>query len=298
MKIVKTFNEKCAMCLGNFDGIHLAHTEIIDSCKGFAKKNNLKSGMLLFDRHTSEVFGKSTPLLTTHDEKIHILDELGLDFLYIMHFDETISKKEGADFIKDVLRDFSVSAFFVGYDYAFGKGAKYKAEDLKTLGEDLGFLTFITPEKSIDGAAISSTRIRELIKSGDMEDVARFLGRNYFIKAQVKKGFGNGKKLLFPTANLDIPENKLLPSDGVYKAIATISGKRFKSAVNVGKNPTFNGDERTVEAHIIDFSGDLYGEEIKLEFLKKIRDDVKFQNVGDLKEQIKRDLEEVLKLEL
>ncbi len=298
MQIVKRCKEKCAICLGNFDGLHWAHTEIINSCKKFADKNNLKSGMLLFDRHTSEIFGENTKLLTTQDEKLHILEGLGLDFLYIMHFDESVANKEGKEFIKDLLSDFNVSAFFVGYDYAFGKGAEYKASDLENMGRELGFSTFITKCKSIDDTAISSTLIRELVKSGDVKGASEILGRAYFILAPVKKGLGNGKKFLFPTANLETCENKLLPADGVYKAIATVSGERFRSVVNVGMNPTFDAEKRTVEAHLIDFSGDLYGQKIKVEFIEKIRDDIKFESVENLKKQINEDIKKVKDLRL
>lgn len=298
MQIVKRCKEKCAMCLGNFDGIHLAHTEIVNSCVKYAKEKDLKSGILLFDCHTSEVFGKNTMLLTTLDEKIHILEDSGIDFIYVMHFDESVAKKEGEDFLREILDNFSVSAFFVGYDYAFGCGAKYRAKDLEKIGEILGFKTYITDCCKIDDIAVSSTGLREIIGSGNMKKASRILGRDYFILSRVKKGYGNGKKLLFPTANLDIPENKLIPPDGVYKAVVTISGKKYKSAVNIGKNPTFDAKKRTVEAHLIDFSGDLYDKEIKVEFLEKIRDDIKFESVEDLKEQIKSDIEKVSKINL
>lgn len=295
MKIVKTFNDKCAMCLGNFDGLHLAHKEIIISCIKYAREKGIKSGVLLFDRHTSEVFGGDTKLLTTMEEKIHILESLGVDFLYIVPFDEEVANCDGVEFIKGVLGDFNISAFFVGFDYAFGKGAKYKAEDLKELGEKLGFSTFITPCMKIDDIAVSSTRIRNLIKNGEVDKASKILGGEYFILSRIKKGFGNGGKFLFKTANLDILENKLIPKDGVYKAVATVSGVKYKSAVNVGKNPTFDAEERTVEAHLIDFSGDLYGQKIKLEFLEKIRDDIKFDSIDKLKKQIEKDIEEVKK---
>ena len=298
MNKVESFNEKCAICLGNFDGLHLAHMDIIDAACRYSKEKGIKSGVLLFDRHTSEVFGGDTKLLTTQEEKFHILEKSGVDFLYVMHFDKAVASKDGEEFIRDLLEKFSVDSFFVGYDYAFGKGAGYKVDDLKKLGEKFGFSVNVKACKNIDDEPVSSTRIRDLVLKGEVEKVPGILGREYFILSRIEKGFGNGKKHLVPTANLTISENKLLPADGVYKAVATILGERYKAAVNVGKNPTFDAGKRTVEAHILDFSGDLYDKEIKLEFLEKIRDDIKFESVEDLKKQIENDIKKVQEIKL
>ncbi len=291
MQILEACRERCAMALGNFDGLHLAHQQIIKECVDYATKNGIKSGVLLFDRHTSELFGTGIKLLTTMDEKLGILESLGVDFVYIMKFDYETAALAGDEFISGILSRFSVDAFFAGYDYTFGKGANWKAEALKELGNQYGFSCHITDCVKKDGEVVSSSRIRSLLEQGKTEEASELLGRRYFVSGKVEKGFGNGRKSLYPTANVAVDEKKFLPPDGVYAGIAEVLGNRYRTAVNIGKNPTFDAKKRTVEAYLIDFDGDVYGEEIKVEFVKMLRQDRKFDSVEDLKEQIKRDID-------
>lgn len=298
MRKLKKCDRPCAIALGNFDGLHRAHMKIINSCVEYSRNAGMLSGVLLFDRHTSELFGNGVKLLTTMEEKLEILEEAGVEFVYIMHFDEVVAKTESKKFIEKILADFKVDAFFVGYDYSFGKGAEGTAEILREYGEELGFKTFVTGCVKEKDRIISSTAVRELIEIGETEEASKLLGRRYFIKGKVLRGFGNGTKSLFPTANVEIKDNKFLPPDGVYKGITVIDGKRYKSAVNIGKNPTFNAKKRTVESFILDFDGEIYGEIIRVEFLEKIRSDKKFDSVEALKRQIESDIENVREIEL
>ena len=236
--------------------------------------------------------------LTTIEEKLSILEAAGVDFVYIMHFDEEVAKTDSKKFIENILADFNVSAFFVGYDYRFGKGAKGTAEILAEYGEDLGFDINVTRCMKDDDEIISSTTIREFVGQGEMGKAREFLGRNYFVTGEVMKGFGNGTKSLFPTANVEIQKNKFLPPDGVYAGITHIDRKRYRSAVNIGKNPTFDAKERTIESYILDFDGEIYGKIITVEFLEKIRDDKKFESIDELKKQIEKDIDEVRKIKL
>ena len=293
MNILENCEEKCAIALGNFDGLHRAHMEIINRCIEFAKKKNILSGILLFDIHTSEVFGIRTELLTTLDEKKEILEKTDLDFIHIMHFDKKLAGVEPEEFIERIREKFNVEAFFAGYDYTFGKGAKGNAELLKKLGDKYGFSVHITDCVKNDEKIISSSAIRELVEAGDMKRAQELLGRSYFVSGKVEKGFGNGTKLLFPTANISVGKDKLLPPDGVYCAVLTIDGKKYMSAANIGKNPTFGAKRRTLECFILDFSGEIYGKHITAEFKEKIRDDIKFDNAADLKLQIEKDIEKV-----
>ncbi len=293
MQILDNCEFQCTMALGNFDGLHMAHMEIITSSIGYAKKRGIKSGVLLFDCHTSKVLGNPQELLTTREEKLKILENSGVDFVHIMHFDENTANMQGPEFIDYITKRFKVTAFFAGYDYRFGKKAAWNVDDLASYGSESGFDTIITECIKKDEILVSSSNIREFIKEGNVILARKLLGRPYSVSGEVIRGFGNGTRVLFPTANIKVPENKLLPPDGVYFGVTKINGKSYRSALNIGKNPTFNAKDRTIESFIIDFSGELYGEVLEIEFIEKIRDDKKFQSIEALKEQIKLDIEKV-----
>lgn len=298
MQILESCREKCTLALGNFDGLHKAHMAIINSCKSYAEKNGMKCGVLLFDRHTSSVFGKKVKLLTTMEEKLEILENFGVDFVHIMTFDEKTAATGAAEFIEQILSRFNVAAFFAGYDYTFGRAAEADTRFLAELGEKYGFEAVVSPCMTEENRVISSSYIRELLDAGYAEDAAKFLGRNYILRGEVVHGFGNGKKSLFPTANIAAAEDKFLPGDGVYAGLAHIGNRVCRTAVNVGKNPTFNAKRRTVEAYILDFDGELYGKSIEIEFVKRLRPDKKFEGAEELKEQIKKDIDAVWKMEI
>lgn len=293
MRIIEKSSEACAIALGNFDGLHAAHMKIIRSCIDYSKRRGISSGLVLFDRHTSELFGRSTELLTTMEEKLELLDKTGVDFVKIMHFDKELAETEGEAFIKLILADFRVEAFFTGYDYTFGRGAVCRTEDLRKIGDALGFRAFVTECVKKNGVPVSSTLVREYIAAGDMRGAHELLGRAYSLCGRVVHGKQNGTALLFPTANVEFAKNKLLPPDGVYAARAELFGKKYRCALNIGKNPTFDAKTRTVEGFLLDFEGKLYGEQIRIEFGKRLRADKKFQSVAELKQQIERDIEAV-----
>ena len=227
--------------------------------------------------------------LTTQAEKIKLIEEYGADYVIIAEFSEKFSKRtpeEFRDFLENILK---VSHIVCGYDYRFGYMATGDAKMLKDLCKKAE-VTVLEPIEG-GGKAIKSTDIRTLIKSGDIELANELFGHNYFVSGTVEKGFGNGRKMGFPTANISYPEEKLLPADGVYY------GKMlgFDAVINVGKNPTFDAEKRTVEVHIPDFSKDIYGEFLEAEFLEKIRDDIKFDSIENLIMQINKDIDFVKK---
>lgn len=280
MKIYK-FSEridiqKAALCLGDFDGIHKGHRSVFDSAKRFGNW-----GVLLFDRNS-----KGKPVITTLSEKLELLKGMGADFAAVTEFDESFSHKSPTEFIGFLKAEIGPAALAAGCDYRFGYKAEGDADLLKKLCEKNGMRAIITDLAECDGEPIKSTRIRELISAGNLPCAARLLGMNYFVSGKVLTGFQNGKKLGFPTANTDPAPEKLLPPDGVYAGM--VLGR--KAVVNIGKNPTFGAKKRTVEAHIIDFCDDLYGKDLKIELIERIRGEIKFDSLGDLKKQIESDV--------
>lgn len=266
-----------AICLGGFDGIHKGHKALFDVAKAHGRW-----GVLLFDRNI-----KGNENLTTQSEKIKLTEECGAEYVLVVEFSEQFSKRtpqEFIDFLENILK---VSHIVCGYDYRFGHMAKGDADALKELSKKAE-VTALEPVE-FNGKPIKSTHIRSLIKKGDIICANELLGYNYAVSGNVEKGLGNGRKMGFPTANIAYSEEKLLPADGVYY------GKMFgrDAVINVGKNPTFDAQKRTVEVHIPDFSKDIYGEFATVEFLEKIRDDIKFDSIENLIMQINKDIDYV-----
>ena len=291
MEIIKDIiKEKTVVALGNFDGLHMAHTEIITRTCAYSKKHGLLSCVLLFKTHTNTITASTdTKLLTDEREKLHILQNMGVDLVYIQDFDSDfmhISPKEFVVFLKDKLNACAVS---VGYDYRFGYKAEGDADMLMELSKKYGIDVLVCNEIKCGNDTVKSTKIRELLEDGKIEYANAMLGRNYFVMGEVVKGFQNGRKLGIPTANIKYDSCKLLPKTGVYKGITTVDGTAYISMVNIGNNPTFGADKITIESHILDFDGDIYGKTIKCEFIKRIRDEKKFGSIDELKNQLKKD---------
>ena len=284
----------CALALGNFDGLHMAHIKIINSCITYSKSNNLKSGVLLFENHTANLCnGDKIPLLTTLSEKLEILKELGIDFVYIMTFDESVMKMSAKEFFEFLVKCLNAKALFAGYDYTFGYKAMGNSDLLTEFSKEKNIYVDISDKITLNNTPVSSTKIREFLKTGNIKKSNEFLGRPYSLTGNVVLGKQNGRKMGLPTANINADNDKLLPQDGVYKGITIIDKKEYKSLINIGKNPTFNADKRTVESHILNFSADIYNKEITIKFLDKIRDEKKFLSVEELIIQINEDLKKI-----
>lgn len=280
MKIYEFYGscEGTAICLGDFDGAHMGHRQVFSEA---AKAGDW--GALLFTHNS-----KGEKEILTLLEKLKVLESLGAKYALAADFESELKEKTPEEFA-DILKSLKVRAVVTGYDYRFGKGAKGDVEALKRLCKERGIEVLTAEPKKAYGEPVKSTKIRELIKDGKIEEANFLLGSPYIISGKVKKGFGNGKHLGFPTANLEISEDKLLPKDGVY-------GGRVKNSdavINIGKNPTFNAKERTVEVHIIGEEEELYGETVTAELLYGIRGEIKFNNKQELVLQIKKDIESV-----
>lgn len=281
MKIYEFYGscEDTAICLGDFDGVHTGHRQV------FSKASTMGDwGVLLFTHNS-----KSEKEILTLLEKMSVLKSLGAKYALAADFESELKEKTPEEFA-DILKSLKVRAVVTGYDYRFGKGAKGDVETLKRLCGKRGIEVLTAEPKMANGKPVKSTKIRELIRSGKIKEANLLLGSPYIISGKVEKGFGNGKNLGFPTANIEIFEYKLLPKDGVYKGYV----KNSDAVINIGKNPTFNAKERTVEVHIIGREEELYGETVTAELLDRIRDEIKFNNKQELVLQIKKDIESVI----
>jgi riboflavin kinase/FMN adenylyltransferase len=287
---------KLAVAIGTFDGIHLGHQVIIQNLRQIATEKKLGSCILTFEPHPRIVLGKKVELLTSIDEKIEILQNFNIDLFVAYPFSESFSLLNPLEYIREFLfKKMNAGHLMVGYDHRFGKDRSGDVGLLKETAEkhEVG-LTVV--DAVMDGEiAISSTRIRNFLKEGNLPEANRLLGYNYMLSGYVIHGENRGKKIGFPTANLSVSENKLIPPKGVYACLADVypNFKAVPAAVNIGTNPTFNtGNAIKVEAHLLTENlPDLYGKKLTLHFVRKIRDEVKFSNPDELKQRIKEDIE-------
>ncbi|MDD6762933.1 MAG: bifunctional riboflavin kinase/FAD synthetase [Clostridiales bacterium] len=282
--------QKTAVALGNFDGLHVAHMAIIKKCHSYAREHDLKCGVLLFNEHTRRITdNQRVPLITSETEKLALLSNEDMDFVYMLDFDRDFMQLTPEQFVKRLIDMLHCAAVCVGYDYRFGYKASGDARMLKALCKKHGIEAIITDEIDIDGEAVKSTAIRNYIREGSVRHAAAMLGRPFAIDGKVVKGLQNGRRMGFPTANVSYSQNMLIPRNGVYAGYTYVKGKRYKSVINVGKNPTFDADKITIESHILDFKDDIYNEQIRVEFIERLRGDKKFESVDALVSQIKRD---------
>lgn len=282
--------QKTAVALGNFDGLHVAHMAIIKKCHSYAREHDLKCGVLLFNEHTRRITdNQRVPLITSETEKLALLSNEDMDFVYMLDFDREFMQLTPEQFVKRLIDMLHCAAVCVGYDYRFGYKASGDARMLKALCKKHGIEAIITDEIDIDGEAVKSTAIRNYIREGSVRHAAAMLGRPFAIDGKVVKGLQNGRRMGFPTANVSYSQNMLIPRNGVYAGYTYVKGKRYKSVINVGKNPTFDADKITIESHILDFKDDIYNEQIRVEFIERLRGDKKFESVDALVSQIKRD---------
>ena len=290
------FTKYNVIALGNFDGIHIAHQKVIKTAVEIAKKNSLTSLVLLFDKHPISVLNDSAPkLLTTLEQKIKILEQLGVDYVYIQEFDVKFSTLEPDYFIIKILIDKLLAASIVaGFDYRFGKGAKGDTQYLKEICVKFKTDVTIVDKVDFDNEPVSASRIRNLLDEGDIEKANKLLGRRYSIEGTVVHGRGLGSKIGFPTANIDISKNIKLPGSGVYLTKSSIDNELFDSITNIGSNPTINDyltDRISCETHVIGYSSlNLYGKEIVIQFKRKIRNEQKFDSHDQLRKAIENDI--------
>ena len=284
-----------AITIGTFDGVHIGHRKILERLINDAKKTNLRSTVLTFFPHPRMVLQKDTEirLLNTIQEKIKILEHIGLDYLIIHPFTLEFSRISSTEFVRDILvNELKAKKIIIGYDHRFGRNRNANIQDLFAFGNTFNFEVEEIAAQEIDDVSVSSTKIRNALIDGDIKTANEYLGYNYMLTGDVKKGKGLGRQLSFPTANLFIAEKyKLIPKNGVYVVKSILNGKLFYGMMNIGFNPTVDGSTKSIEIHFFDFNSDLYGQNIQVDIIERIRDEHKFKSLEELKTQLLKDKE-------
>lgn len=281
--------EPTVTALGNFDGVHLGHREIIRRTIESAKVAGIRSAVFTFSNHPKNIMKSGNPVknIIYSDEKIKILEELGVDYMFNIPFTKNIMTMPPENFVDELLLShFNMKEAYCGFNYRFGYKAEGTAKSLTEMGIKKGFGVHILSPYMIDGNLVSSTFIRELIENGKVEECAKYMVRNYAVEGEVVVGNRLGKTIGFPTSNLNIDDNMVSPPNGVYITQCFYNGTKYPSITNVGAKPTIGEYSRNVETHIFNFDKELYGKTIRVEFLQKLRDERKFESVEALSKEI------------
>ncbi|MEI8355283.1 MAG: bifunctional riboflavin kinase/FAD synthetase [Deltaproteobacteria bacterium] len=298
MKIIKNVEEipakllNPAVTIGNFDGVHLGHREIFRRVKKSAAELVGDSVVITFIPHPLKVLApdRGFRLITTYEEKERLIEASGVGYLVTIPFTREFAAVSAEAFVRGILlQKIGMKKLIIGYDYAFGRNREGDVTLLRRLGSEYDFTVEMLDQIGNGETSFSSSAVRTLIEDGEVEKVVPFLGRYFSVKGGVVHGLNRGSRLGFPTANIDAVE-ELLPKEGVYAVKVSYADRNFDGACNIGFNPTFDSRKLTVEVNIFDFDGDLYGKELKVHFVKRVRGDVKFSNVDALKEAIASDV--------
>lgn len=284
---------KTVVTMGNFDGIHLGHQVLVGNAVAEAKQWRTKSVVFTFEPHPLKLLApeRAPRMIVNHQDKMDMLQALGVDAVIVQTFDHRFASIQAEDFVRRYLLErLNLSKIWLGKDLKFGRARQGDAEDLIRWGTELGFGVGIVEPILVQGKRISSSRIRQLIEQGRVDEVQPMLGRYHFISGRVVSGHRRGRNMGFPTANL-ASVTELLPGDGIYATILELQNHCWLSVSSVGRNPTFGEGSRTVEAFILDFAGDIYGEAVKLSFVQRIREERMFAQIEDLVTQMREDVQ-------
>jgi len=288
------------LTIGTFDGVHIGHNKILTKLVEESKKNNLSSLIMTFFPHPRMVLQKSQEIkmINTMDEKIHLFEKTGVDNLIIQPFDENFSKIRAKEFVEEILvKKLKIKHIIIGYDHRFGKDREASVEDLKKFGLNYMFTVEEIAAQEIHSIAISSTKIRNAILKGEIKKCNEYLGRNFMLTGEVVHGDGLGKKINFPTANIEIIDTyKIIPKNGVYLVKTIINSEIYFGMMNIGVRPTIGGKNKSLEIHFFNFKDNIYNKTISVEIICKIRDEEEFSSIDELKIQLKKDEQFCLKL--
>lgn len=291
--IKEPFRGAC-VTIGNFDGVHLGHQLLFAEVVSRARDLKGTSVVVTFDPHPLKVLRPdSIRLISTTEQKIELIEKAGIDVLVVISFDREFAATSAEAFVEEILLGtIGVQELVVGYDYAFGRGRQGNIDFLKAKGREHGFPVTVVEAHHENGMLVSSTRIRELVAEGKMDEVRLLLGRYYQIRGEVQRGKQRGGRVVgFPTANLRISEEDLCPRRGVYVTQVIYDGRCYGGVANIGYNPTFSENRLVAETHIFDFHDDIYGRPIKINLLRHLRGEKKFSGPEELADQIRRDIQ-------
>jgi riboflavin kinase/FMN adenylyltransferase len=283
------------LTIGSFDGVHRGHQEIIKHMAAGAHQVNAPAVVLTFYPHPSAVLRKRSDsfYLTSPEERAELLGSLGIDLVITHPFNLEVAALSARDFMARLTEHLNIRHLFVGYDFALGRGREGDVPRLKEVGEELGYSVTVVPPYRNGDAVISSSQVRSALTEGDVARAARLLGRPYRVSGEVVRGDGRGRTIGIPTANLNVWAQRVIPGAGVYVCQAKLNGRSWGAVTNIGVRPTFNEQPVSprVEAHLLDYDHDLYGQTIQLDFLSRIRDEQRFPSVQALVEQIRQDIQ-------
>ena len=279
--------------IGVFDGLHRGHQYLIRSLVAEAHERGLLAGVMTFHPHPDEVLhgSKRRYYLTTVEERAALLASMGVDYLVTHPFNREVMKVRAADFVDQLVTHMRLKCLWVGADFALGHKREGNVAFLTARGAEKGFDVRAIPLVDSEGDVVSSTNIRAALLEPDLASASNWLGRSYSVQGEVVHGMKRGRQLGFPTANLQIPESKLIPANGVYAGWATLNGQRYMAATNVGYSPTFGNTDVTVEAFLLDFNQEIYGQQMTLTFEKYLRPEMKFNGLEALIAQMTQDVE-------
>lgn len=294
-KSISSYHKKnpSVVTIGTFDGVHLGHKAILTQIVNAAEKDGLESILLTFFPHPRMVLQKdsSVKLIHTIEERKEIIEQTGISNLIIHPFTKDFSRLSALDFVRDILvNQLHIKKIIIGYDHQFGRNRNATIDDLIEFGKTFNFEVVEITAQQLQNVSISSTKIRKALYEGDVQRANKYLGYTFMLSGKIVKGKGIGKTLEFPTANLSIEEDyKLIPKNGVYLVQSTISGKKVYGLTNIGTNPTVGGVHKTIETYFLDYNNNLYDQNIRLNFLRRIREEKTFQSKEALKNAIKED---------
>jgi len=281
------------LAIGVFDGVHAGHQALIRRVAERAKSEGATPVAATFDPLPIEVLAPGAPpsALSDIDERAALLESAGAKAVVVLHFTREFAALTPAQFVERLAAAGELRRVCVGEDFQFGRDRAGDLATLKELCGKRGITVDVAPTVTVDGEVVSSTRIRNALLAGDIASASRLLGRSYTVTGVVEHGDKRGRALGFPTMNLDVPHNRLLPRDGIYAAWAVVNGRRVMAASSLGVRPTFGGGARRLEAFLLDWSGDAYGDRVRVEFAARLRDELRFANAADLAAQIAKDVE-------
>ena len=295
-------NLNTVLTVGTFDGVHEGHKVLIKSVVERANEISARSVIVTFDPHPRDIINPGSDgikLLSTLSERCELLADLGIDEMIVIPFDRDFSLLSSEEFIRDVIyKQIGVKEFIIGYDHQFGKDREGTIETVRSLGKELGFRANVITRQEVENQTVSSTSIRKALQEeGNVEKATKFLGRHYILHGTVVHGDKRGGTIGFPTANIHVDQTKkVVPRKGVYAVWIRVDGEYYPAMMNIGKRPTFEGEDLTVEVHIFEFDQDIYGKEVQTQFVKRLRDEKKFSGIDELKNQLERDKSEAEKI--